>query len=330
MTPDEQNVSVNQERTGIIASRRRRWLTLERSEAIKGYIFISPWIIGLLVFMLFPMLASLYLSLTRYSVVSPPKYIGLSNYANIFKEPVFWTSVKNTLYYAVVSVPLTIIGALFCAILLNQRIAVRTLFRSVFFVPSITPMVAAVFLWTWILQPRIGPLNYVLGMIGIKGPGWLGSTRWAKPALILVSLWASVGGNAMITFLAALQGVPQELIEAAEIDGAGSWRKFWNVTIPLISPMIFFNLILGVIVALQVFDLAYVATAASGGRHELGSPAYSTMFYVLYLYARTFMDWDMGLGSALAWIFFVVVLILTYIQLQIGRRWVYYEYQEAA
>jgi multiple sugar transport system permease protein len=302
----------------------RRW-GMARREAIEGYVCISPWIVGFLVFTLGPMVASMWLSLTNYAVVAAPRFIGFANYARIADEPLFWASVENTLYYTVAFVPASIVGSLICALLLNQSIRLRGLFRSVYFLPSVTPAVAAMFLWMWILQPRVGFLNYALSWVGIQGPGWLGSPKWSKPALILVSLWRSVGGNTMLIFLAGLQGVPLELQEAAEIDGAGVWQRFRGVTLPMISPTIFFNLVLGMISALQIFDLAYVASAPAGQQSELGGPAHSTLFYVLNLYIRTFQDWDMGMGSALAWVFFLGVMILTLLQLHLARDWVYYE-----
>ena len=306
------------------SGRKRPWLTLERHEAILGYAYISPWIIGYLVFAFGPVLASLYLSLTTFALIQPPRFTGLANYARITTDPTFWKSLENTLYYTAIAVPVGVTGSLLCAMLLNGRIRGRALFRTIFFLPSVTPIVAAMMLWIWIFNPQVGLINYLLSLIGIDGPGWFASPTWSKPALIIIGLWGSVGGGTMLIFLAGLQGVPIELHEAAEIDGAGSWSRFWRVTLPLLTPTIFFSLVMGIIGALQLFSSAYVA---SSGAHSVGGPSQSTLFYVLNLYKYAFMYWEMGYGSALAWVFFFMVLLLTYLQLRMARSWVYYETQ---
>ena len=302
--------------------RRRRQLSLARREAIEGYLYISPWILGFLIFTVGPVVASFVLSLTNYTLVKPPTFAGLTNYARIITDQTFWKSLENTFYYAGIAVPLTIAGSLGCALLLNQTILGRTIFRTIFFLPSVTPVVATMILWIWILNPQVGLLNYLLSLVGIHGPGWLASSQWSKPALILINLWSSVGGGTMLIFLAGLQGVPAELHEAAQIDGASSWQRFWRVTLPLLSPTMFFNLVLGVIGALQVFATAYVA---SSGANSVGGPVQSTLFYVLNLYKYAFMYWEMGYGSALAWVFFAIVLLLTFVQFRTAGNWVYYE-----
>ena len=301
-------------------------LNLRQREALEGLLYISPWIIGFVVFTAGPMVASLFLSFTNYNIVSPPKFAGLDNYVQLLKDPLFWTSLYNTFFYTVIAVPLSLIGSLGCALLLNRQFLGRSIFRTLFFLPSITPIVAVAFLWLWIFQPQIGLLNYLLSLISIRpGPGWLTQPAWSKPALIIISLWASIGGNSMLIFLSGLQGIPAELYEAAEIDGGGNITKFQHITIPLLSPVIFFNLILGMIAALQTFTLAYVAS--SGGQQQFppGGPLYSTLFYVLNLYNNAFDYGQMGYASALAWVFFIIVLVLTYLQLRLSRRWVYYE-----
>jgi multiple sugar transport system permease protein len=306
------------------SGRRRPWLTLARHEAILGYAYISPWIIGYLVFTLGPVLASFYLSLTTYAIIQTPRFTGVANYARITTDPTFWKSLENTYYYACISVPVGIVGSLLCALLLNRQIRGRALFRTIFFLPSVTPVVASMMLWIWLLNPQVGLINYLLGLIGIDGPGWLSSATWSKPALIIINLWGGIGGGTMLIFLAGLQGIPIELHEAAEIDGAGPWSRFWRVTLPLLTPTIFFSLVMSIIAALQVFATAYVA---SSGAHSVGGPSQSTLFYVLNLYKYSFMFWEMGYGSALAWVFFFMVLILTYLQLRMARSWVYYETQ---
>ena len=292
---------------------RRRWL-----EATQGYLFITPWLIGFLVFTLGPMLASFYYSFTRYNVQTAPRFMGLYNYDYAFsQDPLFWVSVQRTLLWSVMTVIPSLFGSLFAAILLNQKLRGMSVYRTMFFLPHLTPVVAAAILWTWILQPDIGIFNTFLDKIGINGPNWLSDIRWSMPALAMIALWTTIGGNKMLIFLAGLQGIPESLYEAADIDGASSPQKFFNITLPLISPAMFFNLILGVIASFQVFGMAFVTTK--------GGPAYATYFYALHLYQQAFVSFDMGYGSALAWIFFAAVLVLTLFQLWLQKRWVYYE-----
>ena len=296
---------------------RRRGLRTSRRKAIEGYLYISPFLLGFVLFVLGPALASAYFSLTAYQIISPPRFVGLENYTQaLTKDPLFWKALGNTIYYAGIAVPLSLLGSLGCAMLLNQKIMARAVFRTMFFLPSITPVVATALLWVWILNPDFGLINYPLSTIGIEGPKWLGSTEWAKPSLILMHLWTAVGGGAMIIFLAGLQGVPHELHESASIDGANAWHRFINVTIPMLTPSIFLNLILGLIGGLRVFTAAYVATD--------GGPAYATHFYMLHLFNNGFRFLEMGYASALAWLFTVLVLILTVVQFRLSERWVYY------
>ncbi len=291
--------------------------SLEAEEAIWGIIFLLPWLLGLIIFILGPILASAYFSFTEYEVISAPKFIGLDNYIKAFTDDEqFWPSLGRTFTFAVAMVPLSIVGSLGLAMLLNQGLMGTNVFRTFFFLPSLTPAVALAMLWIWLFHPNVGPVNVALGWIGIEGPGWLSSKESALPALIIISLWGSVGGTQMLIFLAGLQGVPQSLFEAAEIDGAGDWAKFRHVTLPMISPTLFFNLILGIIGALKVFTLAFVATK--------GGPSFATWFYALHIYRQAFEYFRMGYGSALAWIFVIVLLFFTYLQLQWSRRWVYY------
>lgn len=291
---------------------------LRRRRARLGYLYISPWLLGFIIFTAGPIIASAYLSLTEYAMLRPPHFVGLANYNKaLFGDDVFWKTVYNTVYYAVIFVPLGMVGSLAAALLLNQRIRGQSVFRTLFYIPSITPSVASTFLWLWILSPEFGPLNSTLALIGIQGPPWLGSPLWSKPALILISLWGAVGGSNMIIFLAGLQGVSRELYEAADIDGATAWQKFVSVTFPMLSPATFFNLVVGMIAAFRVFTTAYVATG--------GGPSYSTMFYVLYLYNNAFPYLQMGYASALAWLFVALVLVLVVVQVRMALTWVYYE-----
>jgi multiple sugar transport system permease protein len=300
---------------------RRSWLgsPLQRREAIEGYLWISPWVIGFLVFSLAPIIASFYLSLTRYKIGGTPEWIGLANYQEaFFNDKLFWPSLSRTAYFSVASVVLGVVLSLLAAILLNQNLRGKTVFRALYYLPSLTPVVALAILWEWLLQPQLGLVNYLLSYVGIQGPGWLTSRDWAIPAVILITLWSSVGGGRMIIFLAGLQGIPRELQEAAEIDGANAWQRFRNVTVPLMSPVILFNVLLGVIGSFSVFSVAYIATA--------GGPNYATWFYMLHLYNNAFSFFQMGYASALAWIFFVLIFILSYLQIKLSDRWVYYEF----
>ena len=297
---------------------------------MQGLIYISPWIIGFLVFTVGPMIASAYLSLTNYNMVTPPRFAGLNNYEYMFSDRLFWKSIGNTLYYTIIFVPIAIVGSLALAILLNQKIAGRVALRTLYFLPSITPVVAAAFLWLWIFQPQIGLMNSIISALGLgNGPLWLGHPGSSKQALIIISLWGALGGNTMLIFLAALQGIPKELYESADIDGAGGVGKFRYITVPSISPVILFNTVLGVIAALQMFTLAYVASSGRQQQFSPGGPLNSTLFYVLHLYNSAFDFWEMGYASALAWVFFVIVLAITLFQLWTSRRWVYYEGEDS-
>ncbi|MEX2088734.1 MAG: sugar ABC transporter permease [Bacteroidota bacterium] len=290
---------------------------------LQGYAFIAPWLIGFLLLAAGPILASLLLSFTSWTMLSAPTWVGLDNYTTmIHNDPLFYEGLYNTAYYVLFSVPLGLALALGLAMLLNLKLKGIRLFRTIFFLPSVTNVVAVSVLWLWLFNPDFGLLNTFLGWFGIDGPLWLQSEAWSKPALIIMSLWG-IGGT-MIIFLAALQGIPPELYEAAELDGASSTRKFYHITIPMISPAIFFNLIVGVIGSFQVFTQAFVMT---GGGHpgSEGGPNNSTLFFVLYLYKKAFQDFKMGYASSLAWVLFLVVLVFTLVQWRYSRRWVYYE-----
>lgn len=279
--------------------------------------YLSPWIIGFIVFVAGPLLASLYLSFTKYNVLRPPQWIGLDNFVYAFnKDELFLPSIWRSFYYALLSVPLAMIGSLLVAILLNQKLIAPTVWRTLYFLPTLTPLIAAALLWRWMLNPDVGLVNYLLEQVGIQGPGWLSSIRWAIPSLVIMGLWNSIGGSRMIIFLAGLQDVPKELLESAEIDGAGSWAKFWNVTLPLITPTIFFNLVLGIIFALRTFEAAFISTA--------GGPARATWFISLHIYQSAFVSFDMGYASAMSWVFFVILFALTYLQFRLSGNWVFY------
>ncbi len=290
---------------------------------LQGYLFISPWLIGFLFFAAGPMLASFFMSFTRWSLLSPPQWIGMSNYQQaFFNDPLVYKSLWNTAYYVFFSVPLGVLVSLFLALLLNQKLRGMSLFRTIFFLPSITNLVAVSIVWMWIFNPEFGLLNRILEYAGIEGPLWLHSEVWSKPALILMSLWGIGGG--MIINLAALQNIPEELYEAADLDGARMWHKIKNITLPLITPAIFFNLIMNIIGSFQVFTQAFVMTATAGQGQE-GGPNNSTLFFVLYLYKKAFQQFKMGYASTLAWILFAIILVFTLLQFRLSRRWVYYE-----
>ncbi len=296
---------------------RKRASPARRREAIEGILYTSPWIFGFIIFVAGPLFASLYLSFTKYNVLRPAQFIGLKNYIFALQtDDLFWPSIWRSFYYAGVSVPLGLLASLVIAMLLNQKLRATTMWRTFYFLPTLTPLIAAALLWGWMLNPNVGLVNYLLKQIGIEGPGWLSSIRWSVPSLVLLGLWASAGGSRMIIFLAGLQDVPKELLESAEIDGAGGWAKFWHVTIPMISPTIFFNLVLGIIFALRTFEAAFIATG--------GGPARSTWFISLHIYQSAFVSFDMGYASALSWLFFILLGLLTFLQFRLSGSWVFY------
>ncbi len=288
---------------------------MRRHDTFWFYLFASPWILGFLIFSLGPMVASLVLSLTNYSVLMPTRFLGPQNYFAMAQDDLLRISIVNTTYYALLAVPVGEIVALILAIMLNSRkLRGRSFLRAAFYVPSIMPIVALSILWIWLLQPRFGLVNTFIGLFGVRGPNWLGDPDWSKLGLILMSL-LGVGAN-MVILLAALQDVPAHLYEAAMLDGANGWSKFWHVTLPMISPAIFFTLIIGFINSFQVFTQSYVMTG--------GGPADSTLFYVLHLYRNAFEQFKMGYSSAMAWLLFLVIVGLTFIQFKLSSRWVYY------
>lgn len=280
-----------------------------------GYGFVLLSVLGIFFFNLGPMLSSFYLAFCNYDIITPPKFIGLINFYNIlFNDKIFWKAFVNTVYYVGVSVPLRLLLAFLIAILLNQKIRGMGIYRTIFYLPTVTSGVAMALIWTWVLNPSFGIINMVLNFFGIQGPAWLGDPKWAMPGIILVALWQV--GTQVVIFLSGLQNVPPQFYEAAEIDGASSFKKHLYITIPLISPIFFFNLVIGIIQSFQVFDKVYIMTA--------GGPANATIVYVMYLYEKAFTWLQMGYGSALAWILFFIIMMLTLIQFKFSK-WVYYE-----
>lgn len=282
-----------------------------------GLAFISPWLLGFLVFTLGPVLVTFGLSLTEYRILTPPKFIGLENYTQLLADKdYFWPALGNTLFLFL-ELPIALILGLALALLLDQKVKGMTFYRTVLYLPSIVPYVASALLWRWMLNPEYGLINQGLRSIHVAGPTWLQSLLWSKPAIILADLWG-VGGS-MIIYLAALQGVSPSLHEAAELDGAKGFGKLWHVTIPAISPVILFNAIMGMIGTFQYFAQAFIMTDGKGG------PDKSTLFYALQLYKDAFENFRMGTASAMAWILFVITLIATAILFRSSARWVYYE-----
>jgi multiple sugar transport system permease protein len=296
--------------------KKRHSTRMSRREAIWAYALIGPWIVGFLAFTAGPVVASLVFSLTDYDIVNAPRFVGLAMYAKMLtQDPKFWHSLKVTIRYAIVAIPLGMVVGLALAMLLNAKVTGIAVWRTIYYMPSVVSGVAVSILWVYILNPRFGVVNWILSWFAIKGPGWLNSPDWALPALIVMSLWGVGGG--MIIYLAGLQGIPTVLYEAAWIDGASSWHRFWHITLPMISPVIFYNLVIGIIGTFQYFTQAYVMTQ--------GGPAEATLFYNLYLYNNAFRYLDMGYASALAWALFAIVLVLTMLIFRSSAVWVYYE-----
>jgi multiple sugar transport system permease protein len=288
---------------------------LRRREAIDGYLFISPWIIGFILWVAGPMIASVVLAFMQWDLFSQPVWIGFDNFTRLFTDRLVLISLWNTFYYTFISVPLNLATALGMALLLNQRIQLQSIFRTFFYIPSVMPAVANAVLWMWILNPEVGLANSLLRLVGLPELEWLWDPVTSKPAFILISLWGL--GNSMVIFLAGLQGIPQTLYEAAEIDGANWRQRFRAVTIPMLSPVILFNLVLGIIGSFQIFTGAFLMTD--------GGPAHSTLFSVLYLYRLGFEQFRMGYASALAWLIFIIILIFTITQFYLAKSRVHYE-----
>ena len=300
------------EDSGVRVKRGRRLLW---TEARDGYLFILPWILGFIIFTAGPMLASLYISFTRWEMVTPSVWVGPAQYVKLFNDDRFWLSLYNTSYYVFIGVPLHLFMALLAALAVNLNLRGIRFFRTAYYVPSLTPVVANSILWVWIFHPNWGLANAFLQWIGLEGLYWLQDPRLAKPALIVMSFW-SIGGQ-MVILLAGLKGIPVELYEAASIDGANWWGRFWRITLPLLTPALFFNLIIAIIGAFQVFTQAYIMTE--------GGPNYSTLFYLLYLFRAAFENFRMGYASAMAWVLFIIVLLFTILQFALSDRWVFYE-----
>lgn len=294
---------------------RQRMSRHRRQEARAFYLFVSPWIIGFVVFLLGPMVASVYLSFTDWDSFTAPKWVGLANYIKLLtKDTIFWKALGNTFFYALISIPLSMAIGLWLANLLNKKVRARKFFRTVIYLPTLVPLVATAMIFKMVLAPN-GPLNDLLGLVGIPGPAWLIDPLWVKPAIILLNVWAS--GAATVLLLAAMKGIPKELYEAAEIDGAGPFRQFWSVTFPMLTPIIFFNLVMGLIGAFQIFSQVYIMTG--------GGPNNASEMVVPLLFSQAFEFYHMGYASAISWLLFLVICVFTLIAFVTSKKWVFYE-----
>lgn len=303
---------VSGERVGVIRSPRRRKLP----RWLIGYVFIAPWLLAFVAFEAYPILSGFYHSFTDWTATGrAERFVGLDNYVEAFtRDPLFWKAVSNTIYFIGVSVPLGIVAAFALAMMLNSKISGTTIYRTIYYLPSVVPAVAAVIVWIFIFETRRGILNFGLELLGLPAIRWLSDPSWAMPALIIMSLW-SIGAS-MIIFLAGLQGIPQELYEAAEVDGANGWHHLWRITVPLMTPTIFFNLVMSLVAAFQAFNNAFIMTN--------GGPNNATLLYMLHLYNNAFRYFRMGYASALAVVLFIIVFGLTLFVYRSSKRWVYY------
>jgi len=296
---------------------RRRPLPLRTREAVTAYLFLLPNIVGFAGFTAFPVVAALLLGFVKWDLLSPPHFVGLDNYVRLFTiDKLFSKVVFNTVYFTLGSVPLGFVCSLGLALAMNQKLRGIVFYRAAFFIPVISSGVAISLLWVWIYHPYFGLLNGLLSFIGIRGPAWLADPKWAMPAIIIMSVWKNMGYNMMI-FLAGLQGIPQHLYEAAEIDGAGVWSRFQHVTIPMLTPTIFFVLVMSIINSFQVFESSLIMTN--------GGPADATHTMVLYIYNNAFVWFKMGYAAAIAWVLFAILFVATMAQMRLQREWVQYE-----
>jgi len=290
-------------------------LSQQARDNIAGFLFISPWLIHFIGLIAFAMLFSFGISLTKTDLLTGYTFIGLDNYGNMFQDPLFWKSLRVTAYYTFVLVPANVIVALAIALLMNQKVFFVGTWRMIYYLPSVVQGVAVAILWGYVLNPRFGLLNQGLAALGIEGPRWLYSEDWAVPGFILMGLWGA--GGAMLLYLAGLQGISTSLYEAAEIDGANAWHRFWHVTIPMLTPTIYFNVLISIIASFQVFTQAYILTS--------GGPNNATLTQVLYLYRKGFQDFKFGYASALAWALFVIIFIFAMLVVKSSNAWVHYE-----
>ena len=300
-----------------LVARRRRRSPQSRREARRFHLFTTPWMIGFVLFSGGPIIASFVISFMHWELLSDPEWVGLDNYRKLVNDPDFWLAVKNTVYFGAGSALFGVAFNFVLALLLNLKVRGQAVFRTIIYLPSVLTGIATALLWIHILHPDYGLINYGLGLFGIQGPGWIVDEHWAIPGLVIMSVWSA--GNAVVIFLAGLQGVPQALYEAAEIDGAGWWARFRHITVPMMSPIIFFNMIVGFIGSLQAFTLVLFMTQ--------GGPNNATLVLGLYVYRYAFQYFDLGYASTIAWALFALIIGFTAAQFWLARRWVHYEYK---
>lgn len=292
-----------------------RW-TQRRREALWFYVMVSPWLFGFVVFLAGPLLASAYLSLTDYDLLTPPRWVGLANYVRMFtQDPLFWKVLRNTAYYTFVAVPLSTVVSVALAALLNKPVPGMRVYRTIVYLPALVPLVASAMLFGWVLAPDSGLVNRALGLVGVHGPAWLLEEAWVIPALVLMSLWGV--GTGVVLLLATMQGIPAELLEAATIDGAGPRQRFFRIVLPMLSPVILFNIVMGLIGAFQVFSQVYILTG--------GGPNNASETLVPYIFEEGFKNYRMGYASALSWLLFAVIMVCTAVVFRSSSRWVFYE-----
>ncbi|GKX29956.1 spermidine/putrescine ABC transporter permease [Vallitalea longa] len=289
---------------------------------INGLIFASPWLIGFIVFTVVPIILSLYYSFTNFNIFQKPSFVGLNNYIQLFQDDNFYKSMLNTGYITIIGVPLNIIFGLLMAMLLNSKVKGQSIFRTIYFIPSIVPIVACSILWMWIYNAKNGLINVILDKLNLYQPGWLVDPKFTKVSLLIIGIWAC--GMTMVVFLAALQDVPKSLYEAAKIDGANRIHKFFYITLPVISPVIFFQVIIGIIAALQYFTQAYVMLSTDSYTLASGGPENSMLFYAISIFYNAFQYLEMGKASAMAWILFIVSTIITLCVFKSSKKWVFY------
>ncbi|HXF63337.1 MAG TPA: sugar ABC transporter permease [Caldilineaceae bacterium] len=300
-----------------MARRRRSYYSPRTRHIINGLLFASPWLIGLTAFWIYPTVASAYYSFTKFNGVQSPQWIGLQNYIQMFtSDSNFWDAVYNTVFFAAVSIPLAIIISFALAMLLNAKIKGQVVYRTIYFLPTLVPEVALALVWVYLFTPGTGLINVPFDWLGVRGPCWLACPQWARQTIVLLALW--IIGQQVVLYLAGLQDVPQDLYDAADVDGANRWHKFRNVTVPMMTPVVFFHLVTSVIGALQFFTVPYIMTGGTG------APGNSTLFYSIYLYKNGFQYFEMGYASAMAWLLFTVTLLITLVIFRTSRLWVFY------
>jgi multiple sugar transport system permease protein len=314
MRPSTSTVERSSSTQTRVSHRGRALRGLRRRETFAGYLFLLPNLLGFLAFSAIPILAAFALSFSSWDLASAPKFVGLRNYRDMLRDDLAWKTLVNTFYYSFVAVPSGVFIAFWFALLMNRRIRGIAIFRTIYFLPTVTLGVAIAIVWRWLYHPNLGLFNSLLALVGIKGPNWLSSTQWAMPAVIIMSNWKGIG-YAMLIFLAGLQSIPEEYYEAAAIDGATSWQQTWYITLPLLSPTTFFILVTSLIGAFQSFDQFYILTQ--------GGPAYATTTIILYLFNKGFSSFQMGYAASLAMVLFLCILLMTLVQWRVSQSWVH-------